>query len=220
MISTNSSRSLFSDSSAEHGTDRRRFGPVWSGFLHEFRNHITVLMGMTSELREALPPGLAKELDETVSESERNVQALTSLAAIVDASLRPAEPLIAPLGEVVDRAVRLAAPVAGRRTTIATQVPRDTGVRNRGTALEGLLAALIVDLARSHAGAGAERGPAPSVRLEGDADRRGLTLELSCEGAGLNPSSWRFALATQIADKLDASVTSCSKDAAYIVQLR
>jgi hypothetical protein len=234
MISSSTTRSLFSDPSADLDADVHRPDPgltVWNGFLHEFRNHLTVLMAATSELRAEIPPALAWKVGDAIFETERTVQGLTALVGLVDASLHTVEPVIAPLGDVVDRAVRLAAPAAGRRTAIAAQVPRELGVRNRGSALEGLLAALVVDLAKSHAGArrnggagdGGSDGPHARVRIDADVGRRGLAIEIACEGAHMDASSsssWRRALATDLALKLDAALTVHPEDAAYVVQLR
>lgn len=220
MVSSNSTRSFLPDPSADHGGDARRIVPVWDGILREFRNHLTVLMAATSELRAEIPPAIALQVGDAMCETERNVQGLTSLVAIVDASLRTVEPMISTLGEVVDRAIRLAAPAVGRRATVTTAVPRETGVRNRGTALECLLAILIVDLARATGGWGSESERSPRVRVEADAGRRGLAIEVSCEGARPDRSSWRFLLAIDLAAKLDATLVSQPEVAAYVIQLR
>ena len=230
MISSSTTRSLFSERTADLDAEAHRLAPgltVWNGFLHEFRNHLTVLMAATSELRAEIPPALAWKVGDAIFETERTVQGLTSLVGLVDASLRAVEPVIAPLGEVVDRALRLAAPAAGRRTTIAAQVPREVGVRNRGSALEGLLAALVIDLAKSHVGGradiGSEIGRQARVRIDADVGRRGLAIEIACEGAHMDASSsssWRRALATDLALRLDAALTVHPEDSAYVVQLR
>jgi hypothetical protein len=220
MVSSNSTRSFLPDPSADHGGVASRIAPVWDGILHEFRNHLTVLMAATSELRAEMPPALALQVGDAMCETERNVQGLTSLVAIVDASRRTAEPMISTLGEVVDRAIRLAAPAVGRRATVTTAVPRETGVRNRGTALECLLAILIADLAWATGGWGSETERSPRVRVEADASRRGLAIEVSCEGAHPDPTSWRFLLALDLAAKLDATLVSQPEVAAYVIQLR
>jgi hypothetical protein len=221
MISSNAPRAFSSESPIEQAEDAHRLAPVWNGFLHEFRNHLTVLMAATSELRAELPPALALQVGDAVFQTERNVQGLTALVALVDASMRTVEPVIAPLGGIVDRAVRLATPAVGSRAVITTDVPRDAGVKNRGSALEGLLAALIVDLARSHGGGdGAELGRSPRVHVSADVGRRGLTIEIACEGARFSSTSWRYALATEIAAKLDADLVQADEASAYVVQLR
>jgi hypothetical protein len=229
MLSPSSTRSFLADSStdpADLGADARRISPVWSGILHEFRNHLTVLMAATSELREEIPAALALRVGDALSETERNVQGLTSLVALVDASLRTADSLIAPLGDVIEKAVRLAAPATGRRASITTEAPRDVGVRNRGSALECLIATLILDLARAaHAqpkqpNNDIESNRLPCVRVVAEAGRRGIFIDVASPGARLDPASWRLVLATELAAKLDATLTTSPEASAYLVQLR
>jgi hypothetical protein len=221
MISSNATRSTLSDSSGEHAPHAPPFAPappIWRGFLHEFRNHLTVLMAAASELRMELPPILAARVGDAIFETERNVQGLTTLGAILDASVRADEALITPLGEVVDRALRLAAPCAGPRTSIIASVPRETGVRNRGSALEALLAALLIDLAKSYVATDA--APSPLVRLDAEVGRRGLSIELTCAGARLDAVSWRSQVANELAAKLGATLSVVAAASAYEVQFR
>jgi Pentapeptide repeats (8 copies) len=155
-----------------------------------------------------------------------------TLLALVDASVRTFEPLISSLGEVVDRAVRLAAPAAGRRLSLTTHVPREVGVRNRGAALECLMAALIIDLARADLAradlaradlARADLGGAsrsPRVRVDAELGRRGLAIEIASDGVRPDPGSWRLLLATDLAAKLGATLVSQPEVAAYVIQFR
>jgi hypothetical protein len=214
MMSTKPTRTLLADSSVGDAADADRVDPVsrvWHGFLDEFRNHLTVLAAAT---------------DDAVFETERKVRGLTSLVALVDASSDSSagsfEPVIATLGAIVDRAVRLAAPASGPRTSIVLSVPRASGVRSRGAALECLLAALIIDLARAPApipGQG-DFARAPLVRVDADLGRRGLAIEVSCDGARLDRSirSWRFDLASELAAKLGATLTVVPEISTYVVQ--
>ena len=232
MISSQSTRSLSLDPSADHadlGADAPLIGPVWNGILHEFRNHLTVLAAATSELRAEIPPALALRVGDALCETERNVQGLTSLLALVDASIRTVEPLITELGGVVDRAIRLAAPAAGRRVSITADVPRKAGVKNRGSALECLLAVLLLDLARAQVkhvqldGKDHEISRAPRIHVEAEVGRRGLAICLESDGASPSPDSWRFLLASDLAAKLDAKLVSSSQTAevgSYVVQFR
>jgi len=204
MTFMRSTQNLFSDSAAADDAAADRIdpaSPVWIRFLDEFRNN---------------PMG-------------RKVRGLTELVALVDASndlsTDPVESIVAPLGGVVDRAVRLAVPVSGRRTAIVVNVPKAAGVRNRGTALEGLLAALIVDLATAHAAAtdvSAECDLAGTslVRVDAELDRRGLAIEVSCDGARLDTSSpsWRFSLAGQLAAQLGATLTIAPEVSTYVLR--
>jgi hypothetical protein len=246
MISSQLPRSFLHDSPAERpnpDADERRFVPVWNGILQEFRNHLTVLMAVTSELRAEIPPALALQVGDAVVETERNVQSLTALLALADASVRTVEPLISELGEVVDRAIRLAAPAAGRRVSIVANVPRRAGVKNRGSALECLLAALLVDLARSSLARGSSRpvqrvqldgkdheiAHAPRIRIDAEVSRNGLAIYVESDGPRPAPGSWRSLLAADLAAKLDATLTASTEPAssagggevaAFVVQFR
>jgi hypothetical protein len=203
--------------------------PVWNGILHEFRNHLTVLTAVTSELRAEIPPALALRVGDALCETERTVQGLTSLLALVDASVRAVEPLICELGGVVDRAIRLAMPAAGRRVSITAAVPRQAGVRNCGAALECLLAAVLVDLARAHVqhlqldGQNHEIARSPRIRIDAEVGRRGLAIYVESDGARPAPGSWRALLAAELAGKLGATLVRPSdgaEGAVYVVQFR
>ena len=226
MISSNSTRTSLSESPADHAFDAHSFVPVWNGILREFRNHLTVLVAATSELGAEIAPALALRVGDAVCETERNVQGLTSLLALVDASVQTFEPLICSLGDVVERAVRLAAPAGGRRLSITTHVPREVGVKNRGAVLECLMATLIIDLARAElarataAGGGTEPERSPRVRVDAELGRRGLAIEIASDGARPDAGSWRFLLAMDLAAKLDATLVSQPEVAAYVVQFR
>jgi hypothetical protein len=147
--------------------------------LHEFRNHLTVLMAAANELRAEIPPVLALQIGEALGEAERNVEGLTSLVALVDASVRNVEPLVCDLGDVLERAVRLAKPAVGRRVMLSvTRSNERMGIKNRGSTLECLVAALIADLAR----AGADGRP-PRVSVQAIASRGSLAIEIESDGA-------------------------------------
>jgi len=220
MISSNSTRSVLSDSSADHVLDARRSVPVWDGILQEFRNHLTVLVAATSEQRAEIPPALALRVGEAVCETARHVQGLTSLVTLLDASVRSCESLISPLGEVVERAIRLSAPAAGRRLSLTTHVPRDVGVKNRGAALECLMAALIVNLARATDDGTAVPARSPCLRLDAEVGRRGIAIEIASDGPRPDAGSWRQLLATDLAAKLEATLVSQPEVAAYVIQFR
>jgi hypothetical protein len=192
------------------------FAPVWTGILHEFRNHLTVLMAVATELRSEIPPALALQVGEALGETERNVQSLMSLLALVEASVRTVDPVIADLDGVVERAIRLAAPAVGRRVSITAELGRRSGIRNRGSALESLFAALIIDLARARGVATASNDLGPEVarprhvRLRVDITRGSLSVDLESDGPRPAPGSWRFLIACDLAEKLDAKITSTS----------
>jgi hypothetical protein len=186
-----------------------RLVPVWNGILHEFRNHLTILLAAATEVRAATPPGVADEISEALGETEWNVQRLNALVGFVDAAIRDGAPIVADLDDVVERALRLATPTVGR-ATVSFRKERRTGVGNRGSALESLLAALVVDLARSG-------GLKIDIRAESS---RGVVL-LEVESNGRRPAvtSWRFVLASDLAARLGATVTTRPEGAGYLVRL-
>jgi hypothetical protein len=227
MMSTKSARRLSPDPAVPDDASADRFdptSPIWHVFLDEFRNHLSVLAAATSELGTDEPPAFAEEVGDAVFETERKVRGLTSLVALADASLGASagsvEPIVAPLGAVVDRAIRLAAAAAGLPTSIVVSVPRAAGVKNRGAALEGLIALLIVDLAKAPAAPDDQACRAPRLRVDGDVGRRGLAIEVSCVGARLEPAShsWRLALAGELAKRLGATLTVAREVSTYVVQ--
>jgi hypothetical protein len=208
-----------------------RLVPVWNGILHEFRNHLTVLLAAATEVRAAMPHSVALEISEALGDTEWNVQRLNALVGFVDAAIRDGAPMVADLDDVVERALRLAAPTLGQ-TSVSFRKERRTGVGNRGSALESLLAALIVELARAD-------GKARQNEVEGKTTTNGAkttdgalqidiraggfrgTVVLEIESSGRRPdvSSWRFVLASDLAARIGATVTTRPEGVGYIVRL-
>jgi hypothetical protein len=216
MLSAPTARAGQRETLGDLREEQPAFAPVWTGILHEFRNHLTVLMAVATELRSEIPPALALQVGEALGETERNVQSLMSLLALVEASVRTVDPVIADLDDVVERAIRLAAPAVGRRVSITAELGRRSGIRNRGSALESLFAALIIDLARARGVATASNDLGPEVarprhvRLRVDITRGSLSVDLESDGPRPAPASWRFLIASDLAEKLDAKITSTS----------
>jgi hypothetical protein len=234
----------------EMPTERPRFVDVWNGILHEFRNHLKVLAAAATELRAEMPPSLALHVTEAVSETERNVQSLGTLLSLADASLRETEPrarvsreredddrtdrtdrtdreddgqdfVVTGLDHVLERAIHLAAPAVGRSVSITVVRGPGIGVKNRGNALECLLAAIIIDLARAAEGRNVDAAlRAPRIGLRAEAGRGGLAIEV--ESSGLPPvaGSWRALLAGGLAARLGATLTTLSGGAGYVVYLQ
>jgi hypothetical protein len=223
--------------------ERPRFVDVWNGILHEFRNHLKVLANAATELRAEMPPSLALHVTEAVSETERNVQSLGTLLSLADASLRETAPrarasrerereeeeggddgagfVVTGLDQVLERAIHLAAPAVGRSVSITVVRGPGIGVKNRGNALECLLAAIIIDLARAAEGRNVDAAlRAPRIGLRAEAGRGGLAIEI--ESSGLPPvaGSWRALLANGLAARLDATLTTLSGGAGYVVSLQ
>jgi hypothetical protein len=196
------------------------FEPIWSGALHEFRNHLTVLLAAANELRASLPAAIALDVADAVAETERNVQNLSSLVAQIDAVVKSGEPLISDLDEMIERALRIAAPALGRRVSVSVSKGRKAGARNRGATLECLLASLIVDLARAADTRTADASRRPRLQINVEVGRGALIVEIESNGGRPPAGSWRFLLATELAAKLDASVAPHPDLPGYVVQFR
>jgi hypothetical protein len=210
MLTTNTSSSVARyDSGKERDPDLIRLVPVWNGVLHEFRNHLTVLLAAATEVRAAMSPAAIAEISEALGETEWNVQRLNALVAFVDAAIRDGAPLVADLDDVVERALRLAAPTLGR-AVVSVRKERRTGVGNRGSALEALLAALIVDLARVDG---------LKIDVCAQSSRGSVVLEIDSNGRRPAVTSWRFILASDLAARIGATVTTRPEGAGYVVRL-
>jgi len=72
------------DPLSDRGLDRRRFAPVWNGMLEEFRNHLSRLTAAS-----------------VVTDGKHDIDGLSSLVALLDASLRTVDPIISDLDDVV-----------------------------------------------------------------------------------------------------------------------
>src|SRR5262252_6956748 len=97
MISAKALGPVRINSVEEHADELTRFVAVWNGALHEFRNHLTVLLATATELRSVLPAPMPVEVSDALAESERNVQSLSSLIAELDAAVKTGEPVIGDL---------------------------------------------------------------------------------------------------------------------------
>jgi hypothetical protein len=220
------------DSGVDVDPELSRIVPVWDGILHEFRNHLTVLLAAADGIRVAAPQTGAGEIGDALAETEWSVQRLNALVGFVDAAIRDGTPVIADLDDVVERALRLAAPNLGR-TSVTLHKERRTGVTNRGSALESLLAALLVDLVRADQRAAAgqnhqdqdgPRGSADSagrplrIDIQVEATRGSLLLSIESDGRRPSVESWRFVLSADLAARIGATVSTLPDTAGYLVR--
>lgn len=198
------------------------FVEVWDGVLHEFRNHLKVLTAAGLELRAEMPPAVALHVSESVHEMERNVQSLGSLLSLADASLRTGEPVVSALGQVFERAIRLASPAVGRSVSITAAKDQALGVKNRGKALECLLASLIIELARATPPTTreGELSRAPRIQILAEVTRGSLSIAVESSGPLPPAGSWRLLLASELAGRLDATVSPSGDGAAFVVLFR
>ncbi len=183
--------------------------PVWDGVLHEFRNHLTVLLAAATEIRAASLSDSAAEIAGALSETERNIGRLNALVGFVDAAVRDGAPMVADLDDVMDRALRLAAPAMGS-ASVSLRKERRMGVGNRGSALESLLAALIAELARHGA---------REIDIDAESSRGAIVLEIESDGQRPATTSWRFVLASDLATRIGATVSTLPEGAGYVVRL-
>ena len=199
------------------GSERGELVPVWSGILHEFRNHLALLAAATTEVRAMTPSAVIPEISHALIATEWNVQRMNALLAFVDAALRSGTPAMTDLDQVIERALRLAAPALGR-VAVSFNKPHRIDVRNHGTALECLISGLIIELARSGARA---QDPTHRQQIDVFADvGRGTTvLEIESNGLPPNTDSWRIALASDLAARIGASLTTPPASAGFVVRL-
>jgi phage gp36-like protein len=207
-----------SNSSKDMGSTLGDLVPICNGILHEFRNHLTLLTAATTEVRTvASSPTVVPEISQALSETESNVQRMTALMMFIDAAVQDGTPETAELDQVIERALRLAAPALGR-VAVSFNKPHRIQVRNRGTALECLIAGLIVELAR----AGSEtRDPIYRQQIDvfADVGRGAIVLEIDSNGRRPSAGPWRVALARELAARIGASVTSPAAGTGFIVRL-
>jgi hypothetical protein len=192
--------------------------PIWDGILREFRNHLTVLLAVAGEIRTASPTANAGAAVTALAEAEENVQRLDALVGFVDAALRNGTKVVADLDDVFERALRLAAPALGR-TSVSLHKDRRTGIANQGTALEAMLAALLIELAQ--AGGRDREGTSDRPRaidIHVEATRGAMFLSLESDGRRPGVGGWRFALACDLAVRLGAAVTPLPDTAGYLVR--
>ena len=143
---------------------------------------------------------------------------MNALVGFVDAAIRDGTPVIADLDDVVERALRLAAPTLGR-TSVSLHKERRTGVTNRGSALESMLAALLVDLVQADAqGASARRHGRSQIDIHVEATRGALLLSIESDGRRPPVDSWRFALSADLAARIGATVATLPDGAGYLVR--
>jgi len=197
------------DSRNDAATELFGLAPIWDGVLHEFRNHLTVLLAAATEIRAASPSDSEAEIVGALTETEQNIQRLNALVGFVDAAVRDGAPMVVDLDDVMDRALRLAAPAMGN-ILFSLRKERRMGVGNRGSALESLLAALIAELARHGA---------REIDIDAESSRGAIVLEIESDGQRPEAGSWRFVLASDLATRIGATVSTHPEGAGYVVRL-
>lgn len=204
------------ESGVEVDPELVRLVPVWDGVLHEFRNHLTVLLAAANEIRVATPPAVVRGIADALAKTESHVHRLNALLRFVDAAMKDGTPVIADLDDAVARALRLAAPTVGR-TTVSLHKERRTGVANRGSAFESMLAALLVDLAHADPQSSSADGGPLQIDIHVEATRGALLLSIESTGRRPAVDSWRFVLSSDLAARIGATIATLPDGAGYLV---
>jgi hypothetical protein len=193
--------------------------PIWSGIVHEFRNHLALLAAATTEVKAVTPSSVVPEISQAVMKTEWNMRRMDALLAFVDAAVRGGAPSRMALDQVIEGALRLAAPALGR-VAVSFDRPHRIEVRNRGTALECLIAGLIIELAQ--AGTATTDGRSRQqidVHAQVGVGHDATVLEIDSSGLRPRAGSWRVALAHDLASQVGASVTAPAAFAGFVVRL-
>jgi hypothetical protein len=192
--------------------------PIWDGILREFRNHLTMLLAVAGEIRTAGPAIGVGGIAASLEQAEGSVRLLDVLLGFVDATVRDGTDVVAALDDVFERALRLAAPALAR-TSVSLHSERRTGVSNRGSALEALLAALLIELAQAGGRDGDGAGDRPrTIELHVETTRGAIFLSVESDGRRPPAGAWRFALARDLGARLGATVTTLPDTAGYLVR--
>jgi len=176
-------------------------GGSWDGVLHEFRNHLTLLMAGTTGLRSTLPGALAADCAEALQDMETSVHMLESLLSLVDAGLHPGRPVVTDVGKAVQKAISLAAPSL-RGWVMVEAEGRGQLPPRFGNVLEAAMGALLAELGRSSELRSERPQPSlPPIRIVASADG-GLFRAQLMGPTGQPPPTWRSRLASYLIEGL------------------
>ncbi len=203
--------------------DPVRFATVWNGVVHEFRNHLTLLLAGTTEVRSGLPASVAADLAETLNDMESSVQNINALLGALDSAMKDGDQLLCEVDVVIARALAMAAPTLGG-VNITVKKSRPAAVKNLGTAVECALSALLADLARAsdfrRRGNGLLPIVPPQIRINVQAERGSLTIEVESSASAPPPTSWRLLLATYLAARVGCTLERLPARPAFIFRFQ
>jgi len=199
------------------------FATVWNGVVHEFRNHLTLLLAGTTEVRSGLPASVAADLVETLDDMESSVQSINGLLGALDSAMKDGDQLLCEADVVIERALAMAAPTLGGMN-ITVKKSRPAVVKNVGSAVECALAALISDLARSsdfrRRGSSLLPVVPPQIRINVQAERGSLTIEVESSASAPPPTSWRLLLATYLAARVGCTLERLPTRPAFVFRFQ
>ncbi len=147
------------------------------GILHEFRNHLTLLLSSSGWLRGRLEDltRASPEMGEAMRDVDESIERMVALTGGLDGALRAPAESKPTLDRVVKTAVMLAEPLLKSRGRITVRDLLSIAVLNRRGSLESAMALLIV--------AAADQAPEPPAVAIAVATRQaeaGLMVEISC----------------------------------------
>jgi len=211
------------DSLAHDSQDPIHFGGVWNGLVHEFRNHLTLLLAGTTEVRAGLSATLAADMAETLDDMEASVQSINSLLGAMDGAMKEGDQVLCDVDVLIDRALAMSAPaLAGINITVKKS--RQAAVKNQGTAVESALAALLSDMARSsefrRRAANLVPGVAPQIRIQVQAERGFLTMEVESSATAPPATSWRVLLAGYLASRVGCTLERLPTKQAFLFRFQ
>lgn len=208
---------------AEEGPDPVQFVPVWNGVVHEFRNHLTLLLAGTSEVRAGLPETVAADLAETLDDMESSIQTVNTLLSSMDGAIKGGEQVICDVDVLIERALTMAAPVLSPRVNVTISKGRPAAVKNRGNALECALCALISDLGRVsefRQRTSEALTAVYQIRIKVVPERGALTIEIESTASIPPQTSWRALMAEYLAAKVGCVVERTPNKAGFSLKFQ
>jgi hypothetical protein len=196
----------------DRGTELDVAHGYWRGVLREFRNHLSIVMARSGELGTALPGAIALQSADCLADIDGSASLMEGLLTWMDAALVPGPQCVCEIGDVLARATQMA--TTGLRPCVTLSVDsRPAVVRNRGTAVESALAALIIELARGPdpyaplSPADDDSSAAVNVALSVHSGRGNLRIAVVSDRSRKDSeSSWRLPLAKALLSTVSGEV--------------
>ncbi|HVR62142.1 MAG TPA: hypothetical protein VMU50_09595 [Polyangia bacterium] len=174
-------------------------------------------------MRSGLPASVAADLVETLDDMESSVQSINGLLGALDSAMKDGDQLLCEADVVIERALAMAAPTLGGMN-ITVKKSRPAVVKNVGSAVECALAALISDLARSsdfrRRGSSLLPVVPPQIRINVQAERGSLTIEVESSASAPPPTSWRLLLATYLAARVGCTLERLPTRPAFVFRFQ
>ena len=175
-------------------------GELMAGIVHEFRNHLTLLLSSTVIVRRDVGQVPQAEIAEVLDDMETSLLHVTALVRTVESVVAGPGTLVGSASDLVHRAVRLAAPSLRSKTQVRIDGQCGTALPSRGAALECALALLLVELA------GEDGRSALEVTIRTEADAAAAVIELRADMPRRRGGGRRAALAGRLIGQAGGSL--------------